>query len=51
METDKFIYFKNDKEIFVFPHKLYAQHYLHTRKLLDMNGWIDEEDFNEMFDL
>ena len=51
METDKFLYFKNGKELFVFPHKLYAYHYLHARKHLDMNGWIDEEDFNEMFNL
>ena len=50
-ETDKFTTFKNGNEIFVFPNtELQERHYITTRKQLDMNGWMDEEDFNSVFD-
>jgi len=49
-ETDKYITFKNKDEIFAFPNsKLLRKHYIATRKQLDMNGWIDKEDFNSLF--
>lgn len=47
-ETEKHIYFKNKNEVFVFPHELYAHHYIATRKQLDMNGWINYDDFNKI---
>lgn len=50
-ETEKHVYFKNGKEVFVFPHELYANHYIATRKQLDMNGWISYDDFNAKFGL
>jgi len=50
-ETDKHIYFKHEKEVFVFPHELHANRYIATRKQLDMNGWVSYEDFNTIFGL
>lgn len=51
MESDKFTYFKQKDELYVFPKKLQYCHYLATRKQLDMNGWISEGDFNDKFEL
>ncbi len=40
--------FKKDSEMFIYPkHKLQIHHLLATRKQLDMNGWINESDFNK----
>jgi hypothetical protein len=50
-ETDKYIIFKNCDEIFVFPNtELQERHYITTRYHLDMNGWMDKDDFNSVFD-
>lgn len=51
MKSDKFIYFKLNNEIFVFPKTLQSRHYVAVRKQLDMNGWISESDFNDKFHL
>lgn len=56
IESDKHIYFSNNingkDEIFIFPNSgLQAHHYIYARKQLDMNGWLDEDDFNEKFGL
>lgn len=52
MESEKFTYFKNGKEVFVYPNgKLQLHHYTTTRRQLDMNGWMSEGDFNDKFDL
>lgn len=52
MSTDKFTYFKKDKEIFVYPNgELQSKHYIATRKQLDMNGWLSADDFNIYFNL
>jgi hypothetical protein len=49
-KTDKFITFKKDDEIFVYPNtKLEKRHYITTRKQLDMNGWMNSKDFNLVF--
>ena len=49
--TDKYTTFKNGDEIFVFPNtELQERHYITTRKQLDMNGWMNEDDFNSVFD-
>ena len=52
MRSDKFTYFKNGEETFVYPNsKLQSHHYIATRKQLDMNGWLCADDFNNIFDL
>lgn len=44
------VVFKKDKEIFIFPYEeLQERHYITTRKQLDMNGHINEKEFNKMF--
>jgi hypothetical protein len=51
IENEKHTIFENDDEIFVFPNtELQEKHYMSTRKQLDMNGWMDEDDFNSVFD-
>ncbi len=50
-EKENLIFFKNNDEIFVYPNtELYTRHYITTRKQLDMNGWMDQEEFNSVFD-
>ena len=50
-EYNEKIIFKNGDEIFVYPQtELQKHHYMTTRKHLHMNGWIDECDFNLIFD-
>jgi len=57
LKTDKHVYFNqfiNDKEeLLVFPKiaPLQEYHYIYARTHLDMNGWLDKNKFNELFDL